>query len=250
MVGTAIGLNNLVQRLGARHALELEDREALFELCDLHQNYDPTKYLQREGDVASRDFRILVDGYAIGHKLGENGKRQITAILMPGDLIDGNQLFLETADHNIQALTGMQTLEVSRDAIRQMAFERPAIGRALWTDALINASLLREWLVNVSCRDARHRIAHLLCEFHWRLAAGEPRNDAYFEFPLTQIQLGDAVGLTSIHVNRTLRAFAIEGLISYYKKALRIHDAKALGAVGGFTKSYLHLGAATGSVTL
>jgi CRP-like cAMP-binding protein len=119
-----------------------------------------------------------------------------------------------------------------------------AVGRALWIDTLIDASIFREWVVNVGRRDSRARVAHLLCEFSLRLqAAGMAENHRY-ELPMTQEQLADATGLTPVHVNRVLKALEREGLIERASsKSVLIGDWQRLTTAGDFNRSYLHLDA-------
>lgn len=121
-----------------------------------------------------------------------------------------------------------------------LAFADPAIGKLLWTESLIEASLFREWIVNIGRRDARSRTAHLLCELALRreIAGLGPR--AGFALPMTQEQLGDALGLTAVHVNRTLKTLQAETLIRRSKRAVMIADWDGLSAVGDFTSNYLH----------
>jgi CRP-like cAMP-binding protein len=102
-------------------------------------------------------------------KLTAQGTRQIVSLHMSGDVLDLQHLFLKRADHNVQALTKLETVDVERDALRALAAARPAVAQAMWVDALVDASVFREWVVNVGRRDARTRIAHLLCEFATRM---------------------------------------------------------------------------------
>ena len=241
MAETRDAVEFFLDQLSSHHFLAGDDRAAFVGLRALSRYHEPAKYLQREGDLNSELFSVIAEGHAFGQKIAEDGKRQIISLLMPGDTIDGHQLFLRSADHNVQALTRLQTVEISRADVQRVAFERPAVGRALWMDALKKAAVMQEWLVNVACRDARHRIARLLCEFVWRASARALSIGAYHEFPMTQAQIGDATGLTSVHVCRTLRTLAAEGLIIYHKRQLRIYDVTGLAAIGSFSRAYLHL---------
>jgi CRP-like cAMP-binding protein len=122
-----------------------------------------------------------------------------------------------------------------------MRFSRPAVGRAMWFQTLVDASIFREWTLNVGRRDAKTRAAHLLCEFAVRLeTAGLGQRNGY-ELPMTQEQLADALGLTSVHTNRVLMALGSEGLITRTKRAVRIDDWPRLAEAGDFNTAYLHL---------
>ena len=150
---------------------------------------------------------------------------------------------LARADHSVQTLTQVEVAVLPQQALRDLAFSRPAIARALWIDTLVDASIFREWVVNVGRRDSRARVAHLLCEFSLRLErAGLAHNHCY-DLPMTQEQLADAVGLTSVHVNRVLRQLAEEQLIVRERRSVRIRDWQQMRAAGDFNERYLLLDA-------
>ncbi|WP_277971538.1 Crp/Fnr family transcriptional regulator, partial [Sphingomonas echinoides] len=146
------------------------------------------------------------------------------------------------ADHSVQTLTESDVAFIPREAIRKLAFERPNVGMAMWHDSLVDASIFREWIANVGRRDAQTRIAHLLCEFSLRLkiaGLGEPTN---YELPMTQEQLGDCVSLTTVHVNRTLKALESANLIARStSRGIIIGDWKKLAYAADFDSTYLHL---------
>ena len=126
-------------------------------------------------------------------------------------------------------------------AIRTIAFARPAVGMAMWCETLVDGSIFREWTLNVGRRDARTRIAHLLCEFALRLEVAGLGGPAGYELPMTQEQLADATGLTAVHVNRMLGDLTKEGLISRSHRMVAIADWQKLAKVGDFNSDYLHL---------
>lgn len=121
-----------------------------------------------------------------------------------------------------------------------LADARPPIRKAMWIETLIDASIFREWVVNVGRRDSRARIAHLLCEMAVRLKSNGAADDGPFDFPVTQEQLADATGLTSVHTNRTLQSLRKEGLIQLTARALTVLDWDGLSEVGDFDELYLH----------
>jgi CRP-like cAMP-binding protein len=117
----------------------------------------------------------------------------------------------------------------------------PPIGRAIIQLTLVEASILREWVVNVGRRDARARIAHVLCEFAVRLESRGLLTDHGFELPMTQEQLADATGLTSVHVNRVLKALEADGLINRRRRHIHFDQWRALQDAGDFSRRYLHI---------
>lgn len=117
---------------------------------------------------------------------------------------------------------------------------RPLIARALWLAGLVDESALRAWTVSLGKRDAAERLAHLICELFVRLGiAGSDRTDG-FDLPLTQEELGDALGLTPVHVNRVLRHLREAGLMSFKNRTVEIVDFPKLQKVAGFDPGYLH----------
>jgi CRP-like cAMP-binding protein len=216
------------------------DREAILELPHRLVEFRPQEYIVRERDTPQHSC-IILSGFAFRHKVAGNGGRQIFSIHMKGDLADLQNSLLRTADHNLQALTRVEVALVPISAIQKIAFERPLVGRALWYETLVDASIFREWTLNVGRRDGHARTAHLLCEFSFRLqAAGLGARDDY-ELPMTQEQLADALGLTPVHVNRMLQRLGRERLIERSQRAVRIVDWAKLADIGDFDSTYLHL---------
>ena len=196
----------------------------------------------REGDKPQNSC-LMLSGFSFRHKVAGNGGRQIFSIHMKGDLADLQNSLLGTADHNLQALTHVEVALIPVEAVQEIAFSRPAIGRAMWYETLVDASIFREWTLNVGRRDARTRAAHMLCEFALRLETAGLGERCNYELPMTQEQLADALGLTSVHTNRTLMGLGVDGLISRRNRTVRIEDWSGLAAVGDFDPAYLHLAA-------
>ncbi|WP_174274074.1 Crp/Fnr family transcriptional regulator [Sphingomonas bacterium] len=237
----ASALIKLAGKLGSLNRLDAEDRAAILALPHRMRTYDPAAYLVREGQPPGKHCSFIIAGFAFRQKQTAQGTRQIVSINMAGDLLDLQQLFLKISDHNIQALTRLETAELDRAALRALARERPAVGEAMWIDAMIEASIFREWALNVGRRDARARIAHLLCEFATRMKAAGIATDGRYELPMTQEQIGDATGLTGVHVNRTLRSLAADGLIHRDRRFLGFADWDRVRAAADFSALYLHL---------
>ena len=128
---------------------------------------------------------------------------------------DLQQLYFDEADHNIQALTTITLIEIARCDLQTIADKHLNALKAITIDNVIEASIEREWLLNVGRRIGRARLAHFLCEFAVRLAIKSHVPDqTAIALPLTQEQIGDAVALTPVHVNRMLKELEAEGLIS------------------------------------
>lgn len=233
-------LELLADTLAAAVALSPQDRAALLELPVTLREVDSATYLVREGDT-SLPCAILVDGFAFRHKMTRDGARQIVSLHIPGDALDLQHLYLDVADHNLQTLGRATVATVPRTALRALAHERPDIARAIAVCVAVEASIFREWILNVGRRSGRARIAHLLCEWATRLERRGLGDDQGYTLPITQEQLGDAVGMTAVHVNRMLRELQRDGLITRSKRFVEITDLKRLQEAGDFTTRYLHL---------
>ncbi len=230
----------MVRKLEYLIPLSEDDREALLELPHVLKVIEPHGFIVREGDKPTHSC-LLRSGFAYRHKIVANGARQICSIHMAGDLVDLQNSLLGPADHNVQALTRSEVAFIPREAIMEIAFARPAIGRAMWYDTLVDGSIFREWIANVGRRDARTRLAHLLCEFSLRVEAAGVGQHTNYTLPMTQEQLGDCTGLTAVHVNRTLQGLGEDGIISRSKRSVTVENWKRLAAEGDFTSGYLHL---------
>lgn len=234
-------LDVMVRKLNSMVALSDDDRAAIRALPHVLKTYHPSTYVVREGEPPRRHCDLVVDGFAYRQKLTAEGARQIVSIHLRGDFIDLQHLFLNIADHNVQALTELKVVSIERGALQDLATQRPNVSRAMWIDALIDSSIYREWVINVGRRDARARIAHILCEVWLRMKAAGYADAEGFRLPLTQEQLADAVGLTTVHVNRTLKSLEADGIVNRDRRYIGFHDWAALAEVGDFNALYLHL---------
>lgn len=233
-------LARMLRKLERRALLAESDRQALLGLPFRTQTIDRHAYMVREGEQLERSCLIL-SGFAYRQKVTNGGTRQILSVHMPGDMIDLEGSLLNISDHNVQALTRCEIATFSRADMRALLRAHPGLALALWVDTLIDGSIFREWILNVGRRDARGRIAHLLCEFAVRMQmAGLGERDCY-ELPMTQEQIGDAAGLTPVHVNRVLRDLGRSGLIERRNRMVAIRDWDGLQRAADFSALYLHL---------
>ncbi len=230
----------LVRRLSLHVPLSQEDQAAVLALPHMVRNLELGQYVVREGDLPTHCC-LVVSGFAIRHKIAGNGGRQIVNIHLSGDMVDLQNSLLATADHNVQALSRMSAAFIPREAIVELAFSRPAVGKALWLETLVEGSISRQWITNIGRRDAQTRVAHLLCEFAYRLDAVGIGPECNYELPMTQEQLADAIGLTPVHVNRTLKALDAAGLTKRSKRSVVIEDLQKLAEFGDFRSTYLHI---------
>jgi CRP-like cAMP-binding protein len=232
-------LQLLARKLDLHHRLSESDRQAILQLPHKIRRLEAQSYVIREGDRPER-CAVLLAGFSIRHKLTGDGSRQILAINIPGEALDFQNLFLHESDHNIQMLTRGVIADIPIRQLEQLVLSHSEVGRAILVTALAEASIFREWTVNIGRRDSRSRIAHLLCEFAYRVAAHRLNPDGVYELPMTQEQLADATGLTAVHVNRVLQALQRDGLIERDRRMVRFLDWQLLQDVADFNPRYLH----------
>ncbi|WP_243450966.1 Crp/Fnr family transcriptional regulator [Sphingosinicella sp. CPCC 101087] len=220
--------------------MDAADRAALLGLSHSVRHFFRHATIVRERDRPTHSC-VLLSGLTIRHKLVSSGARQIVGIQVAGDMIDLQNSMFEIADHSIQTLTTAEVALVPRQALRDLAASRPSVGTAMWFDTLLDASIAREWIANVGRRDARTRLAHLLCEMAVRFEMAGIGRQSCYELPMSQEQIADALGLTSVHVNRMLKALEGDGLIVRTRRSVTIADWAQLIRAGDFDSTYLHL---------
>jgi len=230
----------MLKKLQLWMPLAPDDCAAILALPHSIRRLQAHDFVAREGDRPAHSC-LLLSGYAFRHKVAGNGGRQIFSLHMRGDVVDLHNSILRRADHNVEALTPVEVALIPVQAIRDIAADHPQVGQAMWYETLVEAAIFREWTLNVGRRDARARTAHLLCEFALRLEVAGLGQSSQFDLPMTQEQLADALSLTSVHVNRTLRQLAEEGWITRTKRNVRIVDFAQLARIGDFNPDYLHL---------
>lgn len=231
--------NAFTQKIERWEPLSDADQDTLVSISRHPVTVERNQRLIQEGDDPRVVF-LLLEGWAIRYKVLPNGKRQIVAVLLPGDLCDIHIFILDHMDHGIAMLTAGKVVKIPRDTMLAVIDENPAIARALWWTTLVDEAVLREWLVNIGGRDALARVAHLICELHVRMSNVGLVTDGEMHLPLTQTDLAEALGLTSVHVNRMLRQLRLQGLITFKSFRLKILDLDGLVEAAGFQPGYLH----------
>ncbi|MBE9603586.1 Crp/Fnr family transcriptional regulator [Acetobacteraceae bacterium H6797] len=221
--------------------LSSEDRSVLYRLSgERVRRFGAREDVIREGD-APKDVYLLLSGWACRYKQLEDGRRQIVAFFLPGDLCDLNIYILKEMDHSVGTLTPATFAEITRSTLEEVVLNHPRVAQGLWWETLVNIAIQREWTVNLGQRSAFERMAHLLCELYIRLRAVGLTKDGGCELPFTQVDLADAMGLSPVHVNRTLQELRGAGLIVLRDKWLEIPDLDAIKNAAMFNPNYLHL---------
>src|SRR3954452_6255498 len=235
-------LQRFLDRLTSRSALSAEEQQAVLNL-PCHAAQAPNNVdVVRLGEKV--DHACLIVAGVVG-RFGQNndGERQITMMHIAGDMCDLHSVVLPVATSALQALSPTTIVRIPHVEIRSLAARYPALAEAFWRDCVVDAAILAEWVVNVGRRDARERIAHLICEMGVRIAgAAAGAREVLFDLPVTQTHLADATGMTTVHVNRTLQSLRADGLVAWSARSVvRIPDWDALCAVGEFDPGYLSI---------
>lgn len=184
---------------------------------------------------------LLISGFCARFNLLRDGSRSVTQISVPGDFVDLHSLLMTGMDHGIVALTDCLVTKAPHDRIVAITSRYPHLARLLWLDTTIDAAIHRQWLHRMGTQDALGRMAHLICEIETRLEVVDEVGPDGFDLPLTQIDLADCLGLSSVHVNRTLMTLRRANLIEWRGGRVRVLDRDRLWALAEFDPVYLRL---------
>lgn len=237
--GNAAVVHPFLRKLRHGARLSNEDEDALASLARIEQRVGAHGEIMGEG-VEPRSMPLILEGWACRYRVLENGKRQITSLFVPGDLCQPFGTLPRFMDHSLGALTPVVLAPVSPKAIRAAVLASPRIEEALWWDLLVASAIEREHVVSLGRRSAPERLGHLVCELHSRLAVVGLVDRLGFDLPLTQADLGDLLGLSTVHVNRSLQELRKSGLISSRGRRLTIHDLQRLEEFSFFDAAFLH----------
>ena len=230
----------LFRRLQTTTDVGRDDLYALGALPYTLRSYRENQPILREGD-RTNECCLVADGFCVRSKTIADGRRQILSLHIAGDLPDLQTLHLATMDHDLMALSDCTLAFIAHAAIRDLIRSRPTVGDIFWRDTLVDSALFREWIVNVGQRPAHNRLAHLIVELRERLRLIGRVAGNTFAMPLTQEQLGEAMGVTSVHTNRILRQLRIDGVLEFQRGMVKILTESKLQKLAQFDGRYLHL---------
>jgi CRP-like cAMP-binding protein len=241
-----IAIHPLIRKLDSICDLSNDARAAVSSLPVRIMELKADQDVVREGDRTSRCFGLL-EGFACSFKVTGEGRRQITAFHMAGDIPDLQSLHLEVLDTGVSTLTPCTVAFVQHEHLRDLCAEIPSVTSAFWRATLIDAAIFREWTMNVGQRQAISRTAHVLCELTVRMRAIGLATADTFDLPITQTELADATGMSIVHTNRSVQELRGRKLIAWKDGKLTILDWDELADVGDFDQTYLHLKRSHGS---
>jgi CRP-like cAMP-binding protein len=231
----------IIRKIETFTALSEEEKQALVSAIGPAKDIGADEDIVFDGDRPSHCC-VILEGFACRYKLLEDGRRQIMSFHIAGDIVDLHALLLQEMDHSVGTLTPCKIACIPHSALLDIIERYPRIARALWRDTLIDAAVFREWMVGLGRRSSYGRVARLLCEVYVRCEAVGLAVDYRYPFPVTQTELGDATGLSLVHVNRTLQELRGDGLITVAAKTVTIQDWEGLKRAAEFSPKYLHLG--------
>jgi CRP-like cAMP-binding protein len=230
----------LLLKLRARDLLTGEEEEVLRGSMSEIREYPEGRTIVRTGATLSAST-LLVEGIVCRYKDLADGQRQIMELHVAGDFVDLHGFLLKQLDHNVGTMTPVKVASFPHDALRGITETHPHLGRMLWFSTLLDAAIHREKILSIGRRSALARIAHIFCELLVRLRIVGLADDKGFDLPLTQADLADVTGLTSVHVNRMLKKLRDEDLLTFRGGTVTIGDWDRLQRVAEFDPSYLHL---------
>lgn len=184
---------------------------------------------------------LVIEGLIGRISQTDDGLRQIQALSAPGEIANVAAMMLPARLCGFEAVTRSRVVAISHDALRGLAADHPAIAGALMREALLVKEILAQWLLNIGRREARAKVTHFLCEMAVRYQAANRGGATSFVLPMTQEQLGEALALTPVHINRTLKALREEKLVEVVRHEVRLFDWPAVVAAAEFDPSYLRL---------
>jgi CRP-like cAMP-binding protein len=232
--------NPLIRKLQRFIDLSDTDRAKLEALCAKSRTIEAGSDIIEE-DAKPEVVYLIVEGSACRYKVSQDGRRQIVAFLVPGDLCDLHIFILKAMDHAIGALTPVEVVEISGRAMLELLENHPHIGRGLWWSTLVDEATLRQWIVNVATHTSDQRAAHLFCELFLRLETVGLASGNQCDIRLRQEDISDAVGLTRSHLNASLQRLQEEGAIELHRNSIKVLDFQRLKTIADFNANYLHL---------
>lgn len=238
--------NAFVRKLERFAPLDRDDRDALDQLCAGAVHHRADEEIGRGGQPGT--IPLVLSGFAYRFKLLSDGRRQMHGLFVPGDLCRHLYGHLSPSDHMVRTLSPCVVAVVSPVVLQGVMEERPRIARALWASTVTDDAILREWVVSLGRRTAYERMAHLFCEVFLRLRAVGLVDGPSCELPLTQMDLGDLMGLSTVHVNRVLQQLRRDELIALKGSHLTVRDIAVLGRAADLDPAYLCLDGAAASL--
>jgi CRP-like cAMP-binding protein len=233
-------VNRLETTLLARGTLSSEERAMLRAMARTPVTMEAGEDLVKQGERPTFSC-LIVDGFAWRYKLLPGGGRQVSAVHVPGDFVDLHSFLLERMDHAVGALSPCRIAHFPHADLQTVTERFPNLTRLLWQQTLIDAAQHREWMVSLGRRDAVGRLGHLFCELYIRLSVVHLARNMQFDLPLSRTEMSDILGITSVHVTRSLMALQRLGLVAVERRRVHIVNWPGLVEISDFDPTYLQL---------
>ena len=234
----------LIKRLRTCSGITEEDIQEIRALPITVKQYPAERAVVADGETAT-DCCLIVEGFCARSKTIADGKRQILSIHIPSEIPDLMSLFLHVMDHDLSTLTPCTLGFIAHETLQKLHRRRPNVAEIFWRDTLIDAAMFREWIVNVGQRPAPARLAHVMAELRERLRVIGRADRNSFEMPLTQEQIGEALGVTAVHANRVIKQLREEGVVDLHRGRVTVLDEAKFQELADFDNRYLHQSPAT-----
>jgi CRP-like cAMP-binding protein len=233
-------IESLLLKLRKRDTVSAQEEEALRETIASIEDVPARQTVLRRGELLDRSV-LLIDGLMCRYKDLRDGQRQITALHIAGDFLDLHGFTLKYLDHDVMALAASRIAFARHDRLTHLTESFPHLTRLLWFSTNLDAAMHREWELSLGQRTGAARAAHLFCEIYSRLQIVGQAEDQNFVLPISQSELGECLGLTSVHTNRVLRELREMGLVHFARKRVVIQDLEKLKSFAEFDPAYLYL---------
>jgi CRP-like cAMP-binding protein len=229
----------LVRRLQTSSGISEEDLREVHELPITVREYPAERAVVRDGERAT-ECCLIAEGFCVRSKTISDGRRQILSIHIPGEIPDLMSLFLHVMDHDLSTLTPCTLGFIKHETLQKLHRRRPNVAEMFWRDTLIDSAMFREWIVNVGQRPAPARLAHVMIELRERLKVIGRADGNRFDMPLTQEQIGEALGITAVHANRVIKQLRQDGIVDLHRGRVTVLDEGKFQELADFDNRYLH----------
>jgi CRP-like cAMP-binding protein len=229
-----------LRKLKRRIDLSSDEERVIRDLVEEIRQVRADQMVVRAGQELSSSL-LLLEGWMAGSKDLASGERQVTELHLAGDFVDLHGFTLKRLDHDVLSVTDCSVAVVPHDRLREMTEKFPRLARIYWFSTNMDGAIQRELALSLGQRSAISRMAHLFCELYLRLeVVGRTEGNGY-EFPLTQRELSECLGLTVVHANRTLQELRRRSLVELENRRLTIRDRRGLEGIAEFDPAYLYL---------
>lgn len=230
-----------LMKLRARDEVSEQEERAIASVISVVKDFPADLTVIRRGEELTSST-LLLDGLMCRYKDLRSGERQICEIHVPGDFVDLHSFTLKHLDHNIMTLTPCRIALVPHERLRAITEEFPHLTRVYWFGTNLDAAIHREWELSLGRRSALSRTANFFCELHIRLGLVGLADDSGYDLPVTQIEMAECLGLTSVHVNRTLKQLREQNAVEFRRGRVKLLDLDILRRIAEFDPAYLYLG--------